>query len=150
MVAAGAALTCKSIQSGVTDEWCNTNCNAPTPFCPDDICQCDTTPTPLPVPTPEPAPTPAAPTPPPPTPAAPSPPPAPTPAPAPTPFPSGVAAALEAALDSAEAAFNKEILLYMTPQNQWMPSTVYRYPDLRVAIKQMFVLSYDLLCDPNA
>ena len=32
---------CKTIDSSMaTDSWCNANCNAVTPFCPNNLCQC--------------------------------------------------------------------------------------------------------------
>ena len=34
------SLTCYSEQAGVSDEWCDENCNAPQPFCPEETCTC--------------------------------------------------------------------------------------------------------------
>merc|ERR1712013_970995 len=63
------------------DDWCVTNCNAPSPFCPSNMCSCSdsgTVPSPVPSPFPVPSPTPS-----------PVPAPSPAPAPAPSPSPTG-------------------------------------------------------------
>jgi chitinase len=77
---------CKSINVGVTDGWCCSNCHNVPPNCPATDCKCSV-PTPPPPPTPPPTPPTAPPTPGPPTPPTPPPPtPPPTPSP-PTPPP---------------------------------------------------------------
>jgi predicted chitinase len=50
----------------------------------------------------------------------------------------GVAAQLETALDQSAAAFATDVLLYETPALQKVPSTVYKFPDMRVAVRQMY------------
>ena len=37
---------CKSISSLATDNWCNTNCNYDTPYCPKNLCVCEGDPLP--------------------------------------------------------------------------------------------------------
>jgi len=32
---------CHAVSSAVTDEWCNENCHAAAPYCPQDLCTCD-------------------------------------------------------------------------------------------------------------
>lgn len=44
-------VTCKSLRPGVTDLWCDENCNASPPECPANLCKCSgQTPTPPPSP----------------------------------------------------------------------------------------------------
>jgi hypothetical protein len=51
---------CHAVSPGVTNQWCDNNCNASPPNCPPTLCACDGAPTPAPPPaTPTPAPPPA-------------------------------------------------------------------------------------------
>jgi hypothetical protein len=63
--ATSANVVCHAVSPGVTDQWCDNNCNASPPNCPPTLCACDGAPTPAPPPAtptpPPPAPTPAGP-----------------------------------------------------------------------------------------
>ena len=75
----------------------------------------------------------------PPTPPNPSPTPPTPPNPSPTPPTSSSAAAkVEEVLEANKAGIDNNILLYKTPQLQWVPSTVYRYQGLIDAIRVMY------------
>jgi hypothetical protein len=52
--------------------------------------------------------------------------------------PSSIAAAVEAVLEAHKDGIDNNILLYQTPQSQWIPSSVYRYKDLLDGLRVMY------------
>ena len=51
---------------------------------------------------------------------------------------SSAAAAVEAVLEANKDGIDNKVLLYQTPQMQWVPSTVYRYQDLLDGLRVMY------------